>query len=88
MIIRSCPHLPSFLCTVLDCSSLEEDDSLALALVPSSSNGGTEGGHADFLSSVGCRLDLLEPTHRGLHRFVPRHSDEVEVEIGDPVSQV
>ena len=88
MILRTWPYLPSFLCTVLDCSSLEEDDSLALALVPSSSNGGAEGGHADFLSSVGCRLDLLEPTHRGLHRFVPRHSDEVEVEIGDPVSQV
>ncbi len=31
------------------------------------------------------KLELLEPTHRGLHRFVPRHSDEIEVDIGDPV---
>ena len=43
-------------------------------MVPASSN---------FLAT--CRLELLEPTHRGLHRFVPRHSDEVEVDIGDPV---
>jgi len=31
------------------------------------------------------KLELLEPTHRGLHRFVPRHSDEIEIDIGDPV---
>ena len=31
------------------------------------------------------KLELLEPTHRGLHRFVPRHPDEIEVDIGDPV---
>ncbi len=30
-------------------------------------------------------LELLEPTHRGLHRFMPRHSDEIEIDIGDPV---
>jgi len=37
------------------------------------------------LTSVTNRLELLDPTHRGLHRFVPRHADEVEIEIGDPV---
>ena len=30
-------------------------------------------------------LELLDPTHRGLHRFIPRHPDEIEIDIGDPV---
>ncbi|CAG7831734.1 unnamed protein product [Allacma fusca] len=30
-------------------------------------------------------LDILEATHRGLHKFVPRHHDEIEVDIGDPI---
>merc|ERR1719507_2684356 len=34
---------------------------------------------------LGKPLELLEPTHRGLHRFVPRHPDEIEIDIGDPV---
>lgn len=29
--------------------------------------------------------EMLEATHRGLHKFIPRHSDEIEVEIGDPI---
>jgi hypothetical protein len=24
-------------------------------------------------------------THRGLHKFLPRHRDELEIEIGDPI---
>uniref|UniRef100_A0A336LRJ2 CSON013487 protein n=1 Tax=Culicoides sonorensis TaxID=179676 RepID=A0A336LRJ2_CULSO len=31
------------------------------------------------------QLEMLEATHRGLHKFIPRHSDEIEIEIGDPV---
>ncbi|XP_066991847.2 JNK-interacting protein 1 isoform X2 [Anabrus simplex] len=31
------------------------------------------------------QLELLEATHRGLHKFIPRHHDEIEVEIGDPI---
>ena len=31
------------------------------------------------------KIEMLEATHRGLHRFVPRHSDEIEIDIGDPV---
>ncbi|KAK7793354.1 hypothetical protein R5R35_008506 [Gryllus longicercus] len=31
------------------------------------------------------QLELLEATHRGLHKFIPRHVDEIEVEIGDPI---
>ncbi|EEB18104.1 JNK-interacting protein, putative [Pediculus humanus corporis] len=30
-------------------------------------------------------LELLDPTHRGLHKFIRRHHDEVEIEIGDPI---
>ncbi|XP_046808188.1 JNK-interacting protein 1 isoform X2 [Lucilia cuprina] len=30
-------------------------------------------------------LEMLEATHRGLHKFIPRHHDEIEIEIGDPV---
>lgn len=31
------------------------------------------------------QLEMLEATHRGLHKFIPRHHDEIEVEIGDPL---
>lgn len=27
----------------------------------------------------------LEVTHRGLHRFIPRHADEIQIGIGDPI---
>ncbi|GJQ79629.1 putative JNK-interacting protein [Trypoxylus dichotomus] len=30
-------------------------------------------------------VEMLEATHRGLHKFIPRHEDEIEVEIGDPI---
>lgn len=33
----------------------------------------------------GSHFEMLEPSHRGLHKFVPRHRDEIEVEIGDPI---
>ncbi|CAH1970488.1 unnamed protein product [Acanthoscelides obtectus] len=36
-------------------------------------------------SCFGDSADSLEATHRGLHRFVPRHPDEIDVEIGDPI---
>lgn len=31
------------------------------------------------------QLEMLEATHRGLHKFIPRHHDEIEIEIGDPI---
>lgn len=31
------------------------------------------------------QLEMLEATHRGLHKFFPRHHDELEIEIGDPI---
>ena len=30
-------------------------------------------------------LDELDATHRGCHKFIPRHSDELFIEIGDPI---
>ena len=42
-------------------------------------------------SSPGCSgvifpsFHSLEATHRGLYKFLPRHSDEIEVGIGDPI---
>ena len=35
-------------------------------------------------SSAGSYQDL-EVTHRGMHRFIPRHADEMPIEIGDPL---
>ena len=32
------------------------------------------------------KTDDMEATHRGLHKFTPRHADEIEIDIGDPVS--
>lgn len=31
------------------------------------------------------QVELLEATHRALYRFIARHSDELELEIGDPI---
>ncbi|XP_058458773.1 JNK-interacting protein 1 [Malaya genurostris] len=31
------------------------------------------------------QIEMLEATHRGLHKFVPRHHDEIDIEIGDPI---
>lgn len=30
-------------------------------------------------------VDESESTHRGCHKFIPRHRDEIEIEIGDPL---
>ena len=27
----------------------------------------------------------MEVTHRGMHRFIPRHKDEIAIETGDPI---
>ncbi|GAB1599493.1 C-Jun-amino-terminal kinase-interacting protein 2-like [Argonauta hians] len=36
-------------------------------------------------SSVCPNYQELEVTHRGMHRFIPRHGDEIDIEIGDPI---
>ena len=33
----------------------------------------------------GYGVDMMVPTHRGLHRFIPRHIDEIEIDVGDPI---
>ena len=30
-------------------------------------------------------LEDYESTHRGIHKFIPRHEDEMHIEIGDPI---
>ena len=27
----------------------------------------------------------IEPSHRGCHKFIPRHAEEMFIEIGDPL---
>lgn len=49
------------------------------SLLPESASPSSSGG-VPFT-----QLELLQATHRGLHKFVPRHHDEIEVEIGDPI---
>lgn len=37
------------------------------------------------LGNVKINKFSLSATHRGLHKFLPRHRDELEIEIGDPI---
>ncbi|XP_016837892.1 JNK-interacting protein 1 isoform X2 [Nasonia vitripennis] len=57
----------------IPCSSLQNIDSVSPDSTPGS-------GGVPFT-----QLELLEATHRGLHKFVPRHRDEIDLEIGDPI---
>lgn len=54
--------------------------SMSPMLESTSSFVGSSGGGVPY-----GEYDLLEATHRGLHKFLPRHADEIEVEIGDPI---
>lgn len=44
-------------------------------------NGITSRNGTEKLNS----LQLREATHRGLYKFIPRHKDELDIEIGDPI---
>ncbi|XP_011499130.1 PREDICTED: JNK-interacting protein 1 isoform X2 [Ceratosolen solmsi marchali] len=55
------------------CSSLHNINSVSLDSISGS-------GGIPF-----SQLELLEATHRGLHKFIPRHRDEIDLEIGDPI---
>ncbi|KAK2581309.1 hypothetical protein KPH14_008086 [Odynerus spinipes] len=57
----------------IPCSTLQNTDSVSPGSTPGS-------GGVPFT-----QLELLEATHRGLHKFVPRHHDEIDLEIGDPI---
>lgn len=35
--------------------------------------------------SSSCTSEISHPSHRAIHKFVPRHSDEILLEVGDPV---
>ncbi|KAH3725510.1 JNK-interacting protein 1-like [Dreissena polymorpha] len=51
-----------------------------------------EGGGEDSRRNSSClpgtAYQDLVVTHRGMHRFIPRHKDEVSIEIGDPLHVV
>ncbi|XP_076670755.1 JNK-interacting protein Aplip1 isoform X3 [Andrena cerasifolii] len=57
----------------IPCNTLQNTESVSPSSTPGS-------GGAPFT-----QLELLEATHRGLHKFVPRHHDEIDLEIGDPI---
>ncbi|XP_043285669.1 JNK-interacting protein 1 isoform X2 [Venturia canescens] len=57
----------------IPCNSRQNTDSVSPSSTPGS-------GGVPFT-----QLELLEATHRGLHKFVPRHHDEIDLEIGDPI---
>ena len=42
-------------------------------------------GQAIVGSNFGPGVDELDATHRGCHKFIPRHTDELFIEIGDPI---
>ncbi|XP_076329238.1 JNK-interacting protein Aplip1 isoform X2 [Tachypleus tridentatus] len=70
--------------------SNEIDSGTSTAHTPSVSpvvNGSVSHSSSSTLSSTpsGGHLQLQDATHRGLQKFIPRHEDEIEVEIGDPV---
>ncbi|XP_064629060.1 JNK-interacting protein 1-like isoform X2 [Lineus longissimus] len=71
---------------LLDNSS--PDDERLRSRLPSKSHYNYSNTDARFSrsstsSTLSNGLDDLEATHRGIHRFIPRHSDEVAIEIGD-----
>ncbi|XP_052807808.1 JNK-interacting protein 1-like [Mya arenaria] len=47
-------------------------------------DGGDEP-HRTNTCAAAARYSDLVVTHRGMHRFVPRHEDEIAIEIGDPI---
>jgi len=64
------------------------EDKNSLMLTTSSYTAATEADTAmsgSFCVDIEKPVELLDPTHRGLHRFIPRHPDEIEIDIGDPV---
>lgn len=61
-----------------------KDGNMAVA----SGRGNNDGGD-DFKKTSSCfpskNYSDLVVTHRGMHRFIPRHRDEIAIEIGDPL---
>lgn len=49
------------------------------------SSGGDGSKRKSTSSVASSNYTDLEVTHRGMHRFMPRHKDEIAVEIGDPI---
>lgn len=85
----------------IPCNTLQNTDSVSPSSTPgrvernkpivSTNRNWMKGDNSDlrlFQGSGGVpftQLELLEATHRGLHKFIPRHHDEIDLEIGDPI---
>lgn len=51
-------------------------------------NSDGDGSRRHSSSTMATPYSDLEVTHRGMHRFIPRHADEVQIGIGDPIHVV
>lgn len=66
---------------------LEVNDGLTatnVRLTGGSDSGASSTVQSPTASSASGPVDR-EPTHRGLYKFIARHLDEIEIEIGDPI---
>ncbi|ODM95605.1 JNK-interacting protein 1 [Orchesella cincta] len=66
-------------------STIHSDDGKSYSPLIPSINESYSPGSPSTSGVPFTHLDILEATHRGLHKFIPRHHDEIEVEIGDPI---
>ncbi|XP_065214606.1 JNK-interacting protein 1 [Planococcus citri] len=48
-------------------------------------DGNLPGVPIGSMNSSFIQFELLEATHRALHKFIARHSDELELDVGDPI---
>lgn len=70
---------------------LEEDSTVETKHVSIASSSGRDGRESEdsrrrsSSSYPGVSYLDLEVTHRGMHRFISRHKDEMDIEIGDPI---
>ncbi|KAL3883764.1 hypothetical protein ACJMK2_029996 [Sinanodonta woodiana] len=49
------------------------------------SSDGDSSRRKSLFSNPSANYKNLPVTHRGMHRFIPRHKDEMAIEIGDPI---
>lgn len=62
------------------------NESMVLSIASGGKGSNNGEGSRRQSTSYPCANDKeLEVTHRGMHRFIPRHKDEMSIEIGDPI---
>ncbi|GFR69478.1 C-Jun-amino-terminal kinase-interacting protein 1 [Elysia marginata] len=64
----------------------EKDTQIEEAVIPQEASGASRVSVSTMTSPQHLpAVTDLEVTHRGLHRFIPRHHDEINIGIGDPI---